>query len=307
MSTSRLAVLTLLGLAMALRPEVPRNLHFEGGSLGSAMETLARAGEESSGKQGRALTEDYAHWAEGVSPTSRGSIAPPPPPSPTVAAFVGIASVVGLRDVAALGLYLLFDEAEHRGDWELCSLCLEAIPMIDPHFVEAYTIGSLYHRDHDPKKAEAILKRGLRWNPGDWELWHDAAWLHLRPDAHGSCHPALALPYLQGAVRVRHPLFVRRLWAMLLFHLGERDEAKRVLRHVIGGKGIPGEDLERSRSCLADMERGVDRLSLMIARSIERLKEGKKTTLCPVCHHHHDPHGHHGHGQGDHGESHRHD
>ncbi len=92
---------------------------------------------------------------------------------------------------------------EHHSDWtkdtELVGL-MEMITALDPHFVEAYSVGgALYcHGARDSHKALAFLREGIANNPKAWPLYQDAAIicaLHLHNPTSARHYARLALKY----------------------------------------------------------------------------------------------------------------
>jgi hypothetical protein len=83
----------------------------------------------------------------------------------------------------------------HGGDWSRNKSVLPLINMIvilDPHFVQAYDVGSLILCQLNRyAEAQEFLKQGIANNPTDWSLPYDEAMLYAwyRRDA------AAALPY----------------------------------------------------------------------------------------------------------------
>jgi len=69
---------------------------------------------------------------------------------------------------------------EHHSDWtkdtELLGL-MEMITSLDPHFVEAYSVGgTLYSMgEKDDRRALEFLREGIANNPRAWLLYKDAA------------------------------------------------------------------------------------------------------------------------------------
>ena len=288
--------------SFVIRPNPPQDTRFVGGSLEGAMKILAdgAASKKSAGR--RALEDDYEHWSDSqesasADPLSTVGLTSAQQESPVIAGLIGIASATGLRDLAAVSLYLLSEKAEHTGDWELCDLCLRAIPLVDPHFVDAYLIRAFFFFKSNPAKAEEILLRAVRWNPEDWELWNDLAWLHLRRTKAREADPHKALKYLEAAVAVRHPYFVERLYAYVLAHLGKKNKARSVFERMLAGEDLPQSDRVLAERGLAELQRGYDRLKdRYLSRDYQEVDLGHH-------HHHHHHHGHH-HGHHDEGGGH---
>ena len=289
-----LIALALIGLF--LRPSPPTSTRYAGGSMENALEALAQGAADTKSTNKRAFDDQYSHWAtkggDGKKALKNAGLVQAAEEAPVVAGLVGIAAATGLRDLAAVALYLLSDDAEHKGDWELCDICLRAIPLVDPHFVDAYLLRAYFLRKSDPDEAERILLRGVKWNPNDWELWNDLAWLHLRSVKGRKPNPKKALQFLGSAVSVKHPYHVLRMYAYVLAHLGEKKVAEEVYQKMLKKPGLSEGDRRLAKRGLEDLQRGYDRLQ-------ERIFN-KKSQPEPEFHHHHDhdhddDHDHHHH------------
>jgi tetratricopeptide (TPR) repeat protein len=146
-----------------------------------------------------------------------------PPPAALRAASLGyrgmMADLVWLLTIQYLGGHLTTD----RRVPELRRL-VDTVVDLDPHFVEAYTLGALFlgYTAGDLAGAVALLERGIRHNPARWELPHDLArtyYLDLED------YPK-ALHWFQVADRMPgRPPYVPRLIARLLAATGHRETA----------------------------------------------------------------------------------
>jgi len=99
------------------------------------------------------------------------------PPTPALrAASLGyrgmMADLVWLLTIQYLGGHITAD----RRVPELRRL-VNTVVDLDPHFVEAYTLGALFlgYTAGDMAGAIALLERGIQHNPTRWELPHDLA------------------------------------------------------------------------------------------------------------------------------------
>ncbi len=118
------------------------------------------------------------HWetlsGAGPSVTERAMYLPPPE-------ALRVASL-GFSNVAADAIWLLTIQYigghifTERNLPELFRL-VDTVVTLDPHFVEAYTLGALFmnYRGGNIPGAIALLERGARANPTRWELAHDLA------------------------------------------------------------------------------------------------------------------------------------
>jgi tetratricopeptide (TPR) repeat protein len=146
-----------------------------------------------------------------------------PPPAALRAASLGyrgmMADLIWLLTIQYLGGHLTTD----RRLPELQRL-VETVVELDPHFVEAYTLGALFlgYTAGDLAGAIALLERGISHNPARWELPHDLArtyYLDLKD------YPK-ALYWFQLADRLPgRPPYVPRLIARLHATTGHLETA----------------------------------------------------------------------------------
>jgi tetratricopeptide (TPR) repeat protein len=146
-----------------------------------------------------------------------------PPPAALRAASLGFqnvaADVIWLLTIQYIGDHILTDQNLP----ELFRL-IDTVVTLDPHFVEAYTLGALFmnYSGGNVPGAIALLERGVRANPTRWELPHDLArtyYLDLKdyPKALHWFEITDRLPGRPGYV----PRFIARLYAKT----GERETA----------------------------------------------------------------------------------
>jgi tetratricopeptide (TPR) repeat protein len=165
------------------------------------------------------------HWATlsgaGLGVTERAMFLPPP--AALRAASLGFqnvaADVIWLLTIQYIGDHILTDQNLP----ELFRL-IDTVVTLDPHFVEAYTLGALFmnYSGGNVPGAIALLERGVRANPTRWELPHDLArtyYLDLKdyPKALHWFEITDRLPGRPGYV----PRFIARLYAKT----GERETA----------------------------------------------------------------------------------
>lgn len=157
----------------------------------------------------------------GLSVAERATFLPPPE-------ALRVASL-GFTNVAADAIWLLTIQYigghifTERNLPELFRL-VDTVVTLDPHFVEAYTLGALFmnYRGGNIHGAIGLLERGVHANPTRWELPHDLArtyFLDLRdyPKALRWFEITNRLPGRPGYV----PRFIARLYAKT----GERETA----------------------------------------------------------------------------------
>jgi len=146
-----------------------------------------------------------------------------PPPPALRAASLGyrgmMADLVWLLTIQYLGGHITTD----RRVPELRRL-VNTVVELDPHFVEAYTLGALFlgYTAGDLPGAIALLERGIQYNPTRWELPHDLArtyYLDLRDYAK-------ALHWFQVTDRLPgRPNYVPRFIARLYTATGHVETA----------------------------------------------------------------------------------
>jgi tetratricopeptide (TPR) repeat protein len=146
----------------------------------------------------------------------------PPPEALRVASL-------GFNNVAADAIWLLTIQYigghifTERNLPELFRL-VDTVVNLDPHFVEAYTLGALFmnYSGGNVPGAIALLERGARANPTRWELPHDLArtyYLDLK-DYPKALYWFEITDHLPG-----RPDYVPRFIARLYAKTGERETA----------------------------------------------------------------------------------
>jgi hypothetical protein len=151
-----------------------------------------------------------------------------PPPAALRAASLGyrgmMADLVWLLTIQYIGGHIATD----RRLPELRRL-VETVVALDPHFVEAYTLGALFlsYAGRDYASAIALLERGVRENPTRWEPAHDLArtyYLELKD------YPK-ALHWFQVTDRLPgRPHYVPRFIARLYAQTGQVETALELWR-----------------------------------------------------------------------------
>jgi tetratricopeptide (TPR) repeat protein len=146
-----------------------------------------------------------------------------PPPVALRAASLGFhgmaADLVWLLTIQYIGGHLATD----RRLPELPRM-VESVVGLDPHFVDAYTLGALFinYSGDNVAGAIALLERGARSNPRRWEPPHDLArtyFLELK-DYRQALHWFEVTDRLPG-----RPHYVPRFIARLYAETGERETA----------------------------------------------------------------------------------
>jgi tetratricopeptide (TPR) repeat protein len=151
-----------------------------------------------------------------------------PPPAALRVASLGfhgaVADAVWLLTIQYIGGHLTSD----RRFPELKRL-VESVVALDPHFVEAYTLGALFlsYSAGDVAGAISLLERGVRANATRWEIPHDLArtyYLDLKDYRK-------ALHWFEVTDRLpARPHYVPRFIARLYAATGERETALELWR-----------------------------------------------------------------------------
>lgn len=86
-----------------------------------------------------------------------------------------LADFLWLRAIQYYGEHRLTDNR-----FPLAGHIFETITQLDPHFVEAYLFGGLVlaAEGGDLKRGLALLRRGMAWNPGRWDLAFETGFLY---------------------------------------------------------------------------------------------------------------------------------
>ena len=131
-----------------------------------------------------------------------------------------IASLGGFRSLAADLLWLESDKVWHSGDWWAMVPLLEGVTTLDPHFLLAWrTLGwhqawnlhaaetSEIGRQRRLEEGEKTFRKGISFNPNDWEMRWELAWLHF--DRTKEYHKSA--PEIEATCRLKDtPSFIHR-------------------------------------------------------------------------------------------------
>lgn len=257
---SRIALVVLVLTLLATRPpsrEAPPGTGEEAALLRQL--SMSRVEFAAYDRQ-RSYDEGFRHWAEVYGPreqTPRVSEGEGPPPA--LAGLVGLASALGIREVAALGVFVLADRADATGDFTLMRLYLHASTELDPRFLAPASILGYIYRRREPARARQVLSRALEANPDSWELWNDLAWIALRPGPNVPPDLDEAARLLRGATTNRHPYHVRRLLALVEDARGDREASREAL-HSMLGPDIDRVNRQAAERLLEGLESGVNPL-----------------------------------------------
>jgi tetratricopeptide (TPR) repeat protein len=100
-----------------------------------------------------------------------------------------VASVTGFKEVIAGALWIRADTFFHTGQYQAIIPIVRLVTWLDPHNIDVYTTGA-WHLDYNfvdysqmsDKRyipaAIALLKEGIKNNPGIWDLWFELGWTH---------------------------------------------------------------------------------------------------------------------------------
>jgi hypothetical protein len=170
---------------------------------------------------------------------------------------------LGLNELAANLLWIQMDADSHAGLWHRVNFSLELIPVLDPHFVEAFLLRAFVLDSHEKKvdEAMALLERGIKSNPYRSELWVQFGVYALNfRQRHGPVrHLEKARQAFAQALRLPTTLpHVARFYAFTLAAMGKRSEA-------VGFLKAWGETTERNR-----YQKDRDR------EAIERIESGEE-------------------------------
>ncbi|MGB9619284.1 MAG: tetratricopeptide repeat protein [Armatimonadota bacterium] len=100
-----------------------------------------------------------------------------------------VASMAGFKEVIAGALWVRADTFFHEGKYEAIVPIVRLVTWLDPHNIDVYTTGA-WHLDYNfvddnqmsDKRyipaAIALLKEGIRKNPGIWDLYFELGWTH---------------------------------------------------------------------------------------------------------------------------------
>lgn len=127
---------------------------------------------------------------------------------------------VNLDDLTTLNPRLLLPLLENATD-------------LDPHFVEAYSYGSIVLPAIDEKKAIAFAEKGIGNNPANWRLYQYLGYIYWQL---GDFTMA-AENYQKGAELPGAAIFMRLMAATMLTDGGSRTTARKVYSQLLAESG----------------------------------------------------------------------
>ncbi|MFH1680770.1 MAG: hypothetical protein ABIH26_09005, partial [Candidatus Eisenbacteria bacterium] len=138
-----------------------------------------------------------------------------------------VADVLWLRAIQYYGEHrktdLVFDKAAH---------VFRVLTDLDPHFIEAYRFGALVVVEdaRDPESGYALLRKGIRENPGQWELPFDLGFHYFLHQEYG-----WAASYFRRAAGLQpENVRVRRFAAHAEKRRGGLDTSEELWREILG-------------------------------------------------------------------------
>jgi tetratricopeptide (TPR) repeat protein len=177
----------------------------------------------------------------------------------------------GFKGIASDILWIRADEYWHRGEWHRAMPMYRIITWLQPHFVEAWSLGgwhlaynmSVYTKDK--KQSQTFIKEGLEFlregitkNPGIYDLYFELGWTYF----HKLEDYDNAVKYFKKTVKYERPHYVDRM-----------------LAHAYHKKGDLAGEIEQWERCLTlykddKMHQDLSRKFLNEAK--EKLREKEK-------------------------------
>jgi tetratricopeptide (TPR) repeat protein len=151
--------------------------------------------------------------------------------------------IARVRDTIVDALWLKTDEYWHGGDpapaIDICRMVIE----LDPHFVEAYSVGAWLSlslpkaNEHD---ALDFYQQGIARNPQSYELLHEFGFEYYVLRKH---NPEAALPYLKRAAELSPTAPIKHTYAHALAQAGKPREAAAEWLRIL--KQFPNDPIAR--------------------------------------------------------------
>ena len=133
--------------------------------------------------------------------------------------------VAQVRDTIVDALWVKTDEYWHAGNpapaIDICRMVIE----LDPHFVEAYSVGawvSLSLPEPREKDALGFYQQGIARNPQSYDLLHEFGFQYYMLRKHD---PQSALPYLKRAAELSPTAPIKHTYAHALAQAGKPQQA----------------------------------------------------------------------------------
>jgi tetratricopeptide (TPR) repeat protein len=133
--------------------------------------------------------------------------------------------IAQVRDTIVDALWLKTDEYWHAGNpapaIDICRMVIE----LDPHFVEAYSVGAWVALSlPEPRENDALqfYQQGIARNPQSYELLHEFGFQYYMLRKHDL---QAALPYLKRAAELAPTAPIKHTYAHALAQAGKPQEA----------------------------------------------------------------------------------
>jgi hypothetical protein len=136
------------------------------------------------------------------------------------------ADVAWLRGIQYYGEHRLSDQR-----YDMIGHVMEIVTELDPQFTQPYVFGAfvLSQELKQPQRGLALLERGMRANPEDWELAFETGFLHY-VSTHD--HAAAARYFARAGSLPDHPDYVDRFAAFAAQRAGDRTMAVLLWKRV---------------------------------------------------------------------------
>lgn len=99
---------------------------------------------------------------------------------------------------------------------------------LDPNYVSAYRLGSLFLPDINPEGAIKLAQRAIADNPTDWRLQQDIGFIFWKLQRYGEASEA----YLQGSKLPDAPKWMEQMAAIMRANGGDRSTAKQMFLQI---------------------------------------------------------------------------
>ena len=149
---------------------------------------------------------------------------------------------------------------------------LENATSLDPQFMAAYTYGATVLPAIDADKAIAIVRKGIRNNPGEWRLYHYLGFIQWRLKRYDDA----AKSYDEGSTIPGAPPFMKLMAARMRSDGGSRETARLIYRRIYD-QAADSQTKENARLRLLQLDHFDERDAIRTALKDFRSKTGR----CP--------------------------
>lgn len=176
-----------------------------------------------------------------------------------------LADIYWLRTVQYFGSQRLFSRDRN---FELLEPLTDITVTLDPRLRIAYQYGAVFLGEPQPigagrpRNAVALLERGCRANPDDWQMRKDLGYFHFLflDDAHTAARILMEAADLPGA-----PYWLRTLAADVLSAGGDRATSRRIWEQIHAESAGPLQENARVHLMILDALDARDRLRAAVA------------------------------------------